>query len=70
MARKVTQIPATRALHTGTSLTETKARRVAGYARVSTDHDDQVTSYHAQVDYYTPIHHQPRRMAAGEGLHR
>ena len=53
MARKVTQIPATRALHTGTSLTETKARRVAGFARVSTDHDDQVTSYHAQVDYYT-----------------
>nr|WP_041666162.1 hypothetical protein [Acidaminococcus fermentans] len=30
-----------------------KNRRVAGYARVSTDHDDQVTSYAAQVDYYT-----------------
>lgn len=28
-------------------------RKVAGYARVSTDHDDQVTSYEAQVDYYT-----------------
>ncbi len=28
-------------------------RRVAGYARVSTDHEDQVTSYAAQVDYYT-----------------
>jgi DNA invertase Pin-like site-specific DNA recombinase len=26
---------------------------VAGYARVSTDHEDQVTSYEAQVDYYT-----------------
>jgi len=26
---------------------------VAGYARVSTDHEDQTTSYEAQVDYYT-----------------
>jgi len=26
---------------------------VAGYARVSTDHDEQFTSYAAQVDYYT-----------------
>ena len=26
---------------------------MAGYARVSTDHEDQVTSYEAQVDYYT-----------------
>ncbi|MGI6378252.1 MAG: recombinase family protein [Bacilli bacterium] len=28
-------------------------RRVAGYARVSTDRDEQFTSYEAQVDYYT-----------------
>lgn len=26
---------------------------MAGYARVSTDHDEQLTSYEAQVDYYT-----------------
>ena len=26
---------------------------MAGYARVSTDHDDQFTSYEAQIDYYT-----------------
>ena len=33
---------------------ETKAkRRVAGYARVSTDSEEQQTSYEAQVDYYT-----------------
>lgn len=51
--RKITTIPATRRLHTGTPITATKARRVAGYARVSTDHDDQISSYHAQVDYYT-----------------
>ena len=30
-----------------------RRRRVAGYARVSTDHDEQFTSYEAQVDYYT-----------------
>ncbi|AZR01637.1 recombinase family protein [Trueperella pyogenes] len=53
MARTVTAIPATRALHTGTPLGQTIVRRVAGYARVSTDHDDQLTSYEAQVDYYT-----------------
>lgn len=28
-------------------------RRVAGYARVSTDSDEQFTSYAAQIDYYT-----------------
>lgn len=32
-----------------------KKRKVAGYARVSTDHEDQQTSYEAQVDYYTII---------------
>lgn len=53
MARTVTAIPATRRLHTGTPLAETSVRKVAGYARVSTDHEDQVTSYQAQVDYYT-----------------
>jgi site-specific DNA recombinase len=28
-------------------------RRTAGYARVSTDKDEQFTSYEAQIDYYT-----------------
>jgi len=51
--RKVTTIPATINRFTATSLTEQRKRRVAGYARVSTDHEDQVTSYEAQVDYYT-----------------
>ncbi|MDK8345226.1 recombinase family protein [Brevibacterium sp. UMB1308A] len=53
MARTVTAIPATRRLHTGTPLGQTTVRKVAGYARVSTDHEDPVTSYEAQVDYYT-----------------
>ncbi len=51
--RKVHTIPATISRFTATPLTSTKRRRVAGYARVSTDHADQVTSYEAQVDYYT-----------------
>jgi len=28
-------------------------RKTAGYARVSTDSEEQLTSYEAQVDYYT-----------------
>ena len=49
----VKMIPATKALHTGASLERKVKRRVAGYARVSTDSDEQLTSYEAQVDYYT-----------------
>ena len=30
-----------------------RVRRVAAYARVSTDSEEQLTSYEAQVDYYT-----------------
>ena len=51
--RKVTAIPATISRYTATPINSTKKRRVAGYARVSTDHEDQSTSYEAQVDYYT-----------------
>ena len=52
-AKNVTIIPATLNLHTKTSTAEQMKRRVAGYARVSTDSDEQFTSYEAQVDYYT-----------------
>ena len=51
--RRVTAIPATRKQYTAAPLDSVRKRRVAGYARVSTDHEDQVTSYAAQVDYYT-----------------
>lgn len=51
--RKVTTIPATISRYTAAPINSTKKRRVAGYARVSTDHEDQATSYEAQVDYYT-----------------
>lgn len=36
-----------------TPINQQKKHRVAGYAHVSPDHDDQFTSYAAQVDYYT-----------------
>ena len=35
------------------SISLPKKRRVAGYARVSTDHEDQTTSYESQMRYYT-----------------
>ena len=36
-------------------MSQTRKRRVAAYARVSTDKDEQITSYKAQVDYYTKL---------------
>lgn len=53
MAKKVTAIPATISKFTAAPINTIKKRRVAGYARVSTDHEDQASSYAAQVDYYT-----------------
>ena len=53
MQKVVTVIPATRNMHTGTSKAEPTKRKVAGYARVSTDSEEQLTSYEAQVDYYS-----------------
>ena len=53
MGKNVITIPATISKTTAVPLGETRKRRVAAYARVSTDKDDQLTSYEAQVDYYT-----------------
>ena len=52
-ARTVTTIPATISQFTSTPISEAGKQRVVGYARVSTDTDEQATSYSAQVDYYT-----------------
>ena len=52
MAR-VTTIPATISRFTAAPINEKKKRRTAAYARVSTDSEEQLTSYTAQVDYYT-----------------
>ncbi len=53
MARTVTVIPPTRNPITRIPKTAVTKRRVAAYARVSTDSDEQLTSYEAQIDYYT-----------------
>lgn len=54
MSRTVTAIPATKKPRSATASSGVPARRkVAAYARVSTDMEEQQSSYHAQVDYYT-----------------
>lgn len=50
---RVTTIPATKNKFTALPTASIAKRRTAGYARVSTDKDEQFTSYEAQVDYYT-----------------
>ncbi len=52
-ARTVTMIPPSINPLTRQAITEQKKRKVAAYARVSTDSDEQYTSYEAQIDYYT-----------------
>ena len=53
MAKTITTIPATKNVFTAAPIASLTRRRVAGCARVSTDSDEQFTSYEAQVDYYT-----------------
>ena len=49
----VTMIPATINRRTAAPISENRKRKVAAYARVSTDQEEQISSYEAQVDYYT-----------------
>ena len=49
----ITVIPASKTLHSKMPLNAQSRRKVAGYARVSTDSEEQFTSYEAQVDDYT-----------------
>lgn len=51
--KKITVIPARLDQATFMPLDQPVKRKVAGYARVSTDSDEQKTSYEAQVRYYT-----------------
>ena len=46
-------IPATINRVTSAPISAAAKRKVAGYARVSTDMEEQQTSYEAQLDYYT-----------------
>ena len=59
-SKNITVIPATINPLTRLPKTAIQLRRVAAYARVSTDSEEQLTSYEAQVDYYTRyIHNKP-----------
>ena len=49
----VVEIPATLRMFTQAPLHQEVKRKVAGYARVSTDSEEQQTSYEAQVKHYT-----------------
>ena len=53
MAKSIKKIPATKNQFTAMPNMAITKRRVAAYARVSTDSDEQYTSYEAQIDYYT-----------------
>lgn len=52
--KRVTAIPATKTPgHNATAQGVQRRRRVAAYARVSTEAEEQASSYEAQIDYYT-----------------
>jgi len=53
-AKKVTEIPAMSKLPVNV-MSAAALRKVAGYARVSTNEEEQQTSYAAQVEYYTKM---------------
>ena len=53
LQRAVTVIPAKEKLPFNVFSNEERLRRVAGYARVSTNDKEQLTSYEAQVDVFT-----------------
>ena len=64
IARTVTKIEANPLLAKGRN--EFKIMRVAAYCRVSTDDDDQLNSYEAQIAYYTDaIAKRPNSQFAG-----
>ena len=50
---KVTVVPATLNRFTAAPIHSARKRRVAAYARVSTNDEEQANSYEAQVSHYT-----------------
>ena len=52
MAKKVRKIHATLNQFTSEPVAVSRKKKVAGYARVSTDREEQATSYEAQMTYY------------------
>ena len=53
MAKNITVIPARSNRSSLAENLEPKKKRVAAYCRVSTDQEEQLSSYEAQVNYYT-----------------
>lgn len=73
MARSVTVIPAKSRTEVRKNVKQVRKLRVAAYCRVSTDQEDQLHSFDAQVDYYTKYieEHENYAMAgiyADEGI--
>ena len=52
-ARTVTVIPAKSTIISSSQVSVTAKKKVAAYARVSTDSEEQLSSYEAQVSHYT-----------------
>ncbi len=52
MARLVRVIPATKQMFTGYDLSTCRRRKVAIYARVSTEYEEQMSSYEAQIEFF------------------
>lgn len=50
---RITKIPASISRYTSAPIDAQVKRKVAAYARVSTDNEEQLTSYAAQISYYT-----------------
>ena len=66
MARNITVIPARANRLSLAENLEPKKKRVAAYCRVSTDQEEQLSSYEAQVNYYTAyIENHPDYECAG-----
>lgn len=53
MARSITVIPAKANRTNLAENIQTNRKKVAAYCRVSTDNEEQLSSYDAQVTYYT-----------------
>lgn len=55
MSKNITVIPARRRVGNTVNREEKPKLKVAAYCRVSTDSDEQATSYDAQVEHYTNL---------------
>ena len=69
---KITKIPASISRYTSAPIDAPVKRKVAAYARVSTDSEEQLTSYAAQISYYTDqrLFHQTQRGLSANDIGR